>query len=179
LFALVGALTVLVVCFLAAVCLIIRRRFYQAAREAERERIIAAGGLPGRRIPAAATAAQIDAIPLSVFQVGMFPPEDAMCSVCLGEYEINQQLRTLPCAHHFHQPCLDEWLTKSTSCPLCLQNIETANDVHQPAVAMVPLSTASSSTSSTSAVVAPMTVTVAIASAPTIAVSPRTIRPIE
>jgi hypothetical protein len=159
----------LVLCFLTAVALIIRRRYYQAAREAERERIIAAGGLPPRRVPVSATAAQIDAIPLSRFQVGMYPPEDAMCSVCLGEYELGQELRTLPCAHHFHQPCLDEWLTKSTSCPLCLQNIETASNVHQPTVAMVPLSSNSASASPLSAAT-PLPSTV---SAATIAVSPR------
>ncbi|GJP35637.1 hypothetical protein CLOM_g20156 [Closterium sp. NIES-68] len=46
--------------------------------------------------------------------------EDGECAVCLCEYMEGDVLRTLnKCHHHFHQACIDEWLSSSTSCPLC------------------------------------------------------------
>lgn len=46
------------------------------------------------------------------------------CSVCLGEFEIGEVLRILPkCNHPFHIPCIDTWLVKSSTCPLCRINI--------------------------------------------------------
>jgi len=46
------------------------------------------------------------------------------CAVCLGEFEIGQSLRRLPCSHKFHQGCIDKWLVRRKVCPLCLQDIE-------------------------------------------------------
>jgi hypothetical protein len=46
-------------------------------------------------------------------------PQDAVCSICLENYEDNDVLRKLPCKHLFHEACLDEWLGLNASCPLC------------------------------------------------------------
>ncbi|PIA39073.1 hypothetical protein AQUCO_02700325v1 [Aquilegia coerulea] len=46
--------------------------------------------------------------------------EDGICAVCLCEFEVGQEVRTLPeCVHSFHVPCIDMWLYSHTSCPLC------------------------------------------------------------
>lgn len=45
--------------------------------------------------------------------------DDAACCICLGRYMDNAQLRALPCLHHFHVECLDQWLKINASCPLC------------------------------------------------------------
>lgn len=43
-----------------------------------------------------------------------------MCSICLEEYEVGEQLRLLPCKHCFHTDCILPWLTqRSPMCPLC------------------------------------------------------------
>jgi hypothetical protein len=49
--------------------------------------------------------------------------EDAKCVVCLGEYEEGDQLRYLRCNHHFHIECVDEWLKRQGSCPLCVREL--------------------------------------------------------
>ncbi|XP_072987447.1 putative RING-H2 finger protein ATL69 [Typha latifolia] len=46
--------------------------------------------------------------------------EDAQCSICLGEYEEKEMLRIMPtCRHNFHLACIDEWLQKQPTCPIC------------------------------------------------------------
>lgn len=42
------------------------------------------------------------------------------CSICLSKFEDIEILRLLPkCKHAFHINCLDQWLEKHSSCPLC------------------------------------------------------------
>ncbi|OAY41822.1 RING-H2 finger protein ATL52 [Manihot esculenta] len=50
--------------------------------------------------------------------------EGSDCSVCLSEFQENENLRLLPkCNHAFHLPCIDTWLKSHASCPLCRANI--------------------------------------------------------
>ncbi|KAL5719210.1 hypothetical protein ACHQM5_012020 [Ranunculus cassubicifolius] len=46
--------------------------------------------------------------------------EDNICSICLSEYKPRETLRTIPdCKHCFHASCIDEWLHRNSTCPLC------------------------------------------------------------
>lgn len=50
--------------------------------------------------------------------------EGTDCSVCLSEFEENENLRLLPkCSHAFHVKCIDTWLRSHSNCPLCRANI--------------------------------------------------------
>jgi hypothetical protein len=41
------------------------------------------------------------------------------CPVCMEDFEQGQEVRILPCHHHFHPDCIDPWLLNvSGSCPL-------------------------------------------------------------
>ncbi len=61
---------------------------------------------------------------LRTYAADMFADvEDAKCVVCLGEYEAGDELRFLRCNHHFHKECLDEWLKRQGSCPLCVRQL--------------------------------------------------------
>lgn len=47
-------------------------------------------------------------------------PNNKTCPICLGEYQSKEILRTIPeCNHYFHSGCIDEWLRKTPTCPLC------------------------------------------------------------
>lgn len=42
------------------------------------------------------------------------------CSICLEEYVGKDTVRNLiKCGHYFHAECIDQWLIKNTTCPVC------------------------------------------------------------
>ncbi|KAF8030362.1 hypothetical protein BT93_E2717 [Corymbia citriodora subsp. variegata] len=42
------------------------------------------------------------------------------CSICLQDLECKDEARRLPNCHHlFHLCCIDKWISKQRSCPLC------------------------------------------------------------
>lgn len=47
----------------------------------------------------------------------------SQCSVCLGDFEAGDTLRTLQCKHHFHVACVDQWLSQSGQCPVCKRRV--------------------------------------------------------
>ncbi|KAG2600510.1 RING-H2 finger protein ATL67-like [Panicum virgatum] len=69
---------------------------------------------------------------------------DAMCSICLSEYRDGEMLRVMPeCRHRFHVACLDAWLRRSGSCPVCRSSpipTPTATPLATPLSELVPLS---------------------------------------
>lgn len=47
-------------------------------------------------------------------------PNNNVCSICLGEYQPQDVLRSIPdCNHYFHANCIDSWLHMNATCPLC------------------------------------------------------------
>ena len=52
------------------------------------------------------------------------------CVICLEKYEINDEVRTLPCFHIFHKECIDHWFKAGNdSCPICKNKINNTNDL--------------------------------------------------
>lgn len=50
--------------------------------------------------------------------------DNASCSVCLQDFQLGEIVRSLPhCNHMFHLPCIDEWLVRHGSCPLCRRDL--------------------------------------------------------
>ncbi|XP_047319241.1 RING-H2 finger protein ATL52-like [Impatiens glandulifera] len=60
----------------------------------------------------------VAAIPTVKFSDGDF--NSTQCSICLGEYQEKEILRIMPiCGHNFHLSCIDIWLRKHSTCPVC------------------------------------------------------------
>ena len=43
------------------------------------------------------------------------------CSICLCNYNRNEDMVILPCNHTYHVSCLKEWFNNNNTCPLCKQ----------------------------------------------------------
>lgn len=60
------------------------------------------------------------------------PNDTYYCAICYENYEPNVELQILPCDHHFHTSCIDEWLNMKDACPLCKKNINLIYDIIDP-----------------------------------------------
>ncbi|XP_015961633.1 RING-H2 finger protein ATL5 [Arachis duranensis] len=63
----------------------------------------------------------LDAIPTLKFNQEAFSAiEDTQCVICLADYREREVLRIMPkCGHTFHLSCIDIWLRKQSTCPVC------------------------------------------------------------
>ncbi|KAL8605139.1 hypothetical protein ACOMHN_031080 [Nucella lapillus] len=49
--------------------------------------------------------------------------EVEQCQICLLDLEDGDTLRSIPCRHNFHSHCLDEWIKRHATCPLCRHDL--------------------------------------------------------
>ncbi|CAI8607319.1 unnamed protein product [Vicia faba] len=63
----------------------------------------------------------VSAIPtLNFTQEAFNTIQCTQCVICLGEYKEKEVLRIIPyCGHTFHLSCIDIWLRKQSTCPVC------------------------------------------------------------
>ena len=69
--------------------------------------------------PVPAPAAVRHALPVKTFVPDQEAGEDACCPICFCEYVQGEKLSTLPCDHFYHSTCINKWLKRDASCPLC------------------------------------------------------------
>ncbi|XP_021900103.1 E3 ubiquitin-protein ligase ATL42 [Carica papaya] len=66
----------------------------------------------------------IESLPFFRFSSLKGSKQGLECSVCLSKFEDVEILRLLPkCKHAFHINCIDQWLEKHSSCPLCRHKV--------------------------------------------------------
>ena len=41
------------------------------------------------------------------------------CTICLEDFTVGDHLRKMNCDHIFHKDCIDDWLIRNNSCPIC------------------------------------------------------------
>lgn len=60
-----------------------------------------------------------DKLPIVLFDEEL-GAKDSQCCVCLGEFEMKEELLQVPsCKHVFHIDCIHHWLHSNATCPLC------------------------------------------------------------
>ena len=50
------------------------------------------------------------------------------CSICMVQFEEDEEATYLPCEHHFHFSCIEEWFSRQNTCPICRSEMPTADD---------------------------------------------------
>ncbi|KAI3995509.1 hypothetical protein MKX01_007311 [Papaver californicum] len=66
----------------------------------------------------------IESLPFFKFSTLKGSKQGLECAVCLSKFEDTEVLRLLPkCKHAFHINCVDQWLERHSSCPLCRHKV--------------------------------------------------------
>ena len=63
----------------------------------------------------------LKSLPVAEFKSSGVSVEDANCGICLCPYASDDLIKFLPCGHHFHSDCIDQWLSRNKTCPYCKQ----------------------------------------------------------
>lgn len=89
-----------------------------------------------RRRPVGLTAAQLAALPTSVYVAKPTPQgeDQDCCAICLVDFEPGETLKSISCAHKFHGDCIDEWLARRPECPLCKRSFVPAGAPPSPPI---------------------------------------------
>ena len=72
-----------------------------------------------------ATELRINALPARLLRIEHGVVDDHLeygqdtCSICLDGYECENRVRVLRCNHVFHTGCIDNWLRRRPTCPMC------------------------------------------------------------
>jgi hypothetical protein len=45
--------------------------------------------------------------------------DDDFCPTCLEDYTAENPKIWTQCGHHFHMPCIFEWMERKDTCPMC------------------------------------------------------------
>lgn len=54
--------------------------------------------------------------------------KNIQCSICLCEYEKDDEISHLPCNHIYHPDCIEGWFKNSAKCPVCKYDVNTLSD---------------------------------------------------
>lgn len=76
--------------------------------------------------PPPASAKAKSRLPLvRVRAVDMSDETTACCAVCLDEHSVNSNATRMPCGHLYHPSCIENWLSRHCTCPVCRFEIHT------------------------------------------------------
>ncbi|VDK42284.1 unnamed protein product [Anisakis simplex] len=88
---------------------------------------IGAAALPSDPLPVGASVERIISLTQVlkyVRDIDLPEAENERCTVCLVDFETDDSVRSLPCAHIFHVDCIDRWLVYNKKCPVCRLDID-------------------------------------------------------
>ncbi|RAL53935.1 hypothetical protein DM860_004406 [Cuscuta australis] len=53
---------------------------------------------------------------------------NSCCLICAKEFELDGEVKILPCKHVFHSDCILQWLEMKSTCPVCKFQLPTQED---------------------------------------------------
>ncbi|ELT93759.1 hypothetical protein CAPTEDRAFT_170762 [Capitella teleta] len=51
--------------------------------------------------------------------------KNTQCPICRADFELGETMLQMPCNHHFHSSCINPWLERTNSCPVCRHELPT------------------------------------------------------
>ncbi|XP_057953646.1 probable E3 ubiquitin-protein ligase RHC1A [Malania oleifera] len=64
----------------------------------------------------------IDALPtIKITQTHLLSEKDSQCPICIERFLLGTEAKQTPCNHIYHSSCIDDWLARRSSCPVCRQ----------------------------------------------------------
>ncbi|XP_046358908.1 E3 ubiquitin-protein ligase RNF115-like [Haliotis cracherodii] len=45
------------------------------------------------------------------------------CSICMEDFQVEEEAKKLPCEHHYHTQCINKWLELHGTCPVCRKDL--------------------------------------------------------
>ena len=61
----------------------------------------------------------VSAIPAFIVKEKNKNNNNTNCPICLGKFKLGEKESSLPCLHFFHSNCIENWLKRNKSCPVC------------------------------------------------------------
>jgi len=49
------------------------------------------------------------------------------CVICMEVFETSEDVKALPCLHIYHTQCIDKWLSRNCTCPICKRDVTKTN----------------------------------------------------
>ncbi|GMH32975.1 hypothetical protein BSKO_00809 [Bryopsis sp. KO-2023] len=69
--------------------------------------------------------AAIEAIPVQMYKPTTKESQmEEQCAICQCEFDTGEMLKSLPCKHMYHPPCISQWLSISKTCPVCNTEVQ-------------------------------------------------------
>ncbi|GFH58718.1 hypothetical protein CTEN210_15194 [Chaetoceros tenuissimus] len=86
---------------------------------------------PSRAAPPADTKAIRQLPVVSVSPEDLVDENNRECCICFEENKLHDKVMRLPCAHIYHPACIQEWLQRHCTCPVCRYELPTDNVVYE------------------------------------------------
>lgn len=65
---------------------------------------------------------------LTAEEATKLPDEHNSCVICMEQFKGGDTIKRLPCLHGFHKNCIESWLERNGTCPVCKHRLDGRRD---------------------------------------------------
>ncbi|KAL2553452.1 E3 ubiquitin-protein ligase [Forsythia ovata] len=80
---------------------------------------------PNRYGTPPASKSAVDGLPDIKITEELLASDSSQCAVCKDSFELNEEVKQIPCKHIYHKDCILPWLELHNSCPVCRYELPT------------------------------------------------------